>query len=187
MTISLTTTPTKRGRELKRKKPVPSLPPHSRKLAGKEGGKRKTKRIVFHKETMQRVALFSIALALVAFADVNEEGGKQVQEYAAVIDRIPSWLASVEVTRRDLENWEADHRPLPPSPKPGPWRTTFGKDFGVIPDTGRPFRVLFVSELEVYVTSMSRWYFHAFVSSFLLSLHSRAFTPLTLARIPRRR
>ena len=127
------------------------------------------KRIIFGQ-------IFLLSLAIVSLAQVDlagdeqrerEEGEVEGNNYEAVSDRVKSWEASVATTKRDLDNWEAEHASPPKLKQLPKWRATFGKDFGIVNNnTRRPFRILFVSELEVYVTSMSRWYFHTHVSKF---------------------
>ena len=119
--------------------------------------------------------------------DVNNEKTVTVSPYQSILDRIEKWVARVPETHAELVNtdWaaaEANYKPptgIDPrkeseqnffqnNHRPGKWKLTLGAPledkWEKAHGKERPFRVLWVSEFEVYTTSMSRWYFHTFES-----------------------
>lgn len=106
--------------------------------------------------------------------------------YQSIQDRIEKWIERLPETTSELKNtnWdELDAKYSPPTGidprKPSEkgrlsaaerakkWKLSLAaplEDKWNKEHPGRPFRVLWVSEFEVYTTSMSRWYFHTFES-----------------------
>lgn len=106
--------------------------------------------------------------------------------YESILDRIEKWVERLPETTAELKNtdWdEAEAQYIPPTginplkeseqgvsasaSRAKKWKLTLAEpleDKWGKEHPGRPFRVLWVSEFEVYTTSMSRWYFHTFES-----------------------